>query len=96
MQSRLMSLIEALANVVVGFWLAVIAQMLVIPLFGLSVSFGQNLAIATLFTGVSLIVSVGSGLRRGFRFPFDADRIRRRRSASPVVTSSRAVARPAG
>ena len=64
MQSRLMSLIEALANVVVGFWLAVIAQMLVLPLFGLSVSFGQNLAIATLFTGVSLIR--GYVLRRLF------------------------------
>ncbi len=37
MQSRLMSLIEALANVVVGFWLAVFAQMIVFPLFGLPV-----------------------------------------------------------
>ena len=64
MQSRLMSLIEALANVVVGFWLAVIAQLLVFPLFGLSVSFGQNLAIATLFTGVSLMR--GYVLRRVF------------------------------
>ena len=64
MQSRLMSLIEALANVVVGFWLAVIAQLLVFPLFGLSVSFGQNLAIATLFTGISLMR--GYVLRRLF------------------------------
>ncbi len=64
MQSRLMSLIEALANVVVGFWLAVIAQLVVFPLFGLSVSFGQNLAIATLFTGVSLMR--GYVLRRLF------------------------------
>ncbi len=64
MQSRLMSLIEALANVVVGFWLAVIAQLLVFPLFGLSVSFGQNLAIATLFTGISLMR--GYALRRLF------------------------------
>ncbi len=31
-------------------WLAVIAQLLVFPLFSLSVSFGQDLAIATLFT----------------------------------------------
>lgn len=64
MQSRLMSLIEALANVVVGFWLAVIAQLVVFPLFGLAASFGQNLAIATLFTGVSLIR--GYMLRRLF------------------------------
>jgi asparagine N-glycosylation enzyme membrane subunit Stt3 len=59
-----MSLIEALANVVVGFWLAVIAQLLVFPLFSLSVLFGQNLAIATLFTGVSLMR--GYVLRRLF------------------------------
>ena len=64
MQSRLMSLIEALANVVVGFWLAVLAQMIVFPLFGLPISFGQNLAIATLFTGVSLVR--GYVLRRLF------------------------------
>ena len=64
MQSRLMSLLEALTNVVVGFWLAVIVQILVFPLFGLSVSFGQNLAIATLFTGVSLMR--GYVLRRLF------------------------------
>jgi hypothetical protein len=64
MQSRLMSLIEALTNVVVGFWLAVIAQIIVFPLFDLPVSFGQNLAIATLFTGVSLMR--GYVLRRLF------------------------------
>ena len=38
-------------------------------------------------------VSVGSGLRLRFRFPLDGDRIRRRRSASPVAASSRAAAR---
>lgn len=64
MQSRLMSFIEALANVVVGFWLAVIAQLIVFPLFGLSVSFGQHLGLATLFTGVSLMR--GYVLRRLF------------------------------
>ena len=34
-QSRLMSLVEALANVVVGYALAVWVQVLVFPLFGL-------------------------------------------------------------
>jgi len=64
MQSHLLSFIEALTNVVVGFWLAVIVQIFVFSLFGLSVSFGQNLAIATLFTGVSLMR--GYVLRRLF------------------------------
>jgi len=34
-QSRLMSLIEAVANVAVGYGVAVIAQILVFPVFGL-------------------------------------------------------------
>ena len=43
MQSRMMSMIEAIVNVLVGFWIAVFAQMLVLPLFGLHASFSQNL-----------------------------------------------------
>ncbi len=34
-QSRLMSLVEAVANVAVGYGVAVLTQMLVFPLFGL-------------------------------------------------------------
>ena len=34
-QSRLMSLVEAVANVIVGYGVAVLTQMLVFPLFGL-------------------------------------------------------------
>ena len=44
-QSRLMSLVEAVANVVVGYGVAVVTQMLVFPLFGLATTLGQNLAI---------------------------------------------------
>jgi hypothetical protein len=45
-----MSLIEAIANVAVGFGVAVIMQMLVFPVFGLEASLSQNLAIGCIFT----------------------------------------------
>ena len=64
MQSRLMSLIEAATNIVVGYGLAVLTQVLVFPLFGLSVSLGENLSIGAVFTVVSLVRSFA--LRRIF------------------------------
>lgn len=63
-QSRRMSLIEAIANVAVGFALAVAAQILVFPWFGLHASLGENLTIGALFTGISLLRSYA--LRRLF------------------------------
>ncbi|MFM8808331.1 MAG: hypothetical protein ACKOJB_05400, partial [Chthoniobacterales bacterium] len=57
MQSRTMSLIEALANVLVGYGVAVTTQAVVFPLFGLHASLDQNLAIGLIFTGVSLVRS---------------------------------------
>ena len=50
-QSRLMSIVEALANVVVGYLLAVAVQLLVFPLFGLATTLGQNVALGGIFTG---------------------------------------------
>ena len=49
-----MSLVEAIANVVVGFAVALLTQILVFPLFGLQVSLPENLAIGLLFTTVSI------------------------------------------
>ncbi len=57
MQSRTMSLIEALANVLVGYGVAVTTQTVVFPLFGLHASLDQNLAIGLIFTVVSLVRS---------------------------------------
>jgi hypothetical protein len=57
MQSRVMSLVEAVANVVVGFGVAVLTQMLVFPLLGLQASLDQNLGIGAIFTVVSLVRS---------------------------------------
>ena len=63
-QSRLMSLVEALANVMVGYGVAVLTQMLVFPLFGLRTTVPENLAIGAIFTVVSLARSYA--LRRTF------------------------------
>jgi hypothetical protein len=63
-QSRLMSLLEAAANVTVGYGVAVLTQLAVFPLFGLGPSVRENLAIGGIFTMVSLIRSYS--LRRFF------------------------------
>jgi hypothetical protein len=53
-QSRLMSLVEALANVIVGYGVAVVTQMLIFPIFGLQTTLAQNLKMGAVFTIVSL------------------------------------------
>ncbi len=63
-QSRLMSLIEAVANVVVGYGLAVLTQVLAFPAFGLHVTLSQNLQLAALFSAISVLRSYV--LRRAF------------------------------
>jgi hypothetical protein len=63
-QSRHMSLIEAVTNVVVGYVLAVATQIVVFPWFGLQASLGENLAIGLAFTSISLVR--GYALRRLF------------------------------
>jgi hypothetical protein len=63
-QSREMSLVEAMTNVVAGYGLAIMTQSIVFPMFGLWMSMGQNLVIGAIFTAVSIIRSYG--LRRLF------------------------------
>lgn len=63
-QSRLMSLVESLANVLVGYGVAVVTQMAVFPLFGLAVTVTENLLIGLIFTAVSIVRSYA--LRRSF------------------------------
>ena len=53
-QSRLMSLVESVANVIVGYGVAVVTQILILPVFGLQTTLGQNLAMGGVFTIVSL------------------------------------------
>jgi hypothetical protein len=67
MQSRAMSLVEAVANVAVGYCVAVATQMIVFPWFGLRATLGQNLGLGLVFTVVSLVRSYA--LRRLFNTP---------------------------
>ncbi|MDT8854836.1 hypothetical protein RNZ50_07350 [Paracoccaceae bacterium Fryx2] len=53
-QSRTMSLVEAVANVVVGYGVAVITQILIFPVFGLQTTLAQNLKMGLVFTSVSI------------------------------------------
>jgi hypothetical protein len=53
-QTRLMSLVEAIANVVVGYGIAVLTQLIVFPWFGLPARVGDALALGAIFTCVSI------------------------------------------
>ena len=79
-QSRLLSLVESLANVLVGYGVAVVTQMLVFPLFGLAVTVTENLLIGLIFTAVSIVRSYA--LRRGF----EALRVRQSAMASSTIS----------
>jgi len=63
-QSRLMSLVESVANVIVGYGVAVVTQILIFPIFGLHTTLAQNMAIGAAFTLVSIARSFA--LRRLF------------------------------
>lgn len=63
-QTRAMSLVEAVANVAVGYGVAVVTQILIFPVFGLHTTLAQNLKIGALFTVVSIARSFA--LRRLF------------------------------
>jgi uncharacterized protein (DUF2062 family) len=63
-QSRLMSVVESVTNVAVGYGVAVGTQMAVFPFFGIEASLSDNLAIGAIFTVVSLVRSYA--LRRLF------------------------------
>ena len=56
-QSRGMSLIEAVTNVVAGFAVAVGVQLAVFPLFGIEAALSDALGIGAIFTVVSILRS---------------------------------------
>lgn len=64
MQSKRGSLTEAIANVAIGYLVAVAANAVILPAFGLHASAAQNMGIALAFTAVSLVRSYA--LRRLF------------------------------
>jgi hypothetical protein len=56
-QSKRMSLIEAVTNIVIGFWISVAANYVIMPWFGYNVSVSESIWIAVAFTFVSLVRS---------------------------------------
>ncbi|WP_412842093.1 hypothetical protein [Cereibacter johrii] len=81
-QSRIMSLVESVANVIVGYGVAVVTQILIFPVFGLHTTLAQNLKIGAVFTVVSIARSYV--LRR----LFEAVRVGYYGSSSIVVRNS--------
>lgn len=57
MQTKTHSLIESLANVAVGYLVAVASQVAIFPLFGIHVPLRSNLTIGLWFTGISIVRS---------------------------------------
>lgn len=53
-QTRLMSLVESIANVIIGYGVAVATQILIFPAFGLHTTLTQNLKMGLIFTGISI------------------------------------------
>jgi hypothetical protein len=74
-QSRFMSLVESIANIAVGYMLALATQLVVFPLFGITATLPEHLAIGAAFTSVSVLRSYM--LRR----LFEAWRVRHERLA---------------
>ena len=56
-QSRTMSAVESVANVVIGYGVALTTQVIVFGLLEIPVSLEQNLWIGGIFTAVSLVRS---------------------------------------
>jgi hypothetical protein len=53
-QSRVMSLVESLANIAVGFGLSILCQALVLPALGVAIPWTANLLFAVFMTAVSI------------------------------------------
>ena len=63
-QSHRMSMVEAAANVVIGYGIAVATQVVVFPIFGIHITLADDLRIGLVFAVVSL--ARGFILRRVF------------------------------
>lgn len=65
-QSRAMSLVESIANVLAGFGVAVATRIAIFPLFGLRTTLAGNLAMGAIFTVVSIGRTACEGSSSGF------------------------------
>ena len=55
MQSKKESFIETLTNVVIGWFISFIANMLVLPLFGYNINLTDCILISIIFTIISIV-----------------------------------------
>jgi hypothetical protein len=53
-QTRLGSLIEVSINILIGFWINFVANLVVLPLFGLNVTIADNFLIGFIYTFISV------------------------------------------
>lgn len=53
-QSRLWSFLEANANVVIGFAINYVANLVILPLYGFAIRPGQAFSMGLVYTGISL------------------------------------------
>lgn len=56
-QSRRQSAVESVANVAIGYGVAVASQIIILPMFGVHLPLADNLAIGAWFTAISLVRS---------------------------------------
>lgn len=63
-QSSFSSLIESATNILIGYWCAVLAQLIVFPMMGIDIPLDKNLMIGLIFTLISLVRSYV--IRRAF------------------------------
>lgn len=54
-QTKLVSLIEVWTNIFIGYWIALLIQLIVFPMYGMEVSFGDNIGIGLIFTAAALV-----------------------------------------
>lgn len=57
MQSRLSSFIESMANVLIGYFVSLLVQLAVYPLYGATFTFRQNVEIGLIFMVVAIVRS---------------------------------------
>lgn len=66
MQTKLYSLLESVANILIGSIVALLSQLVIFPLFSIHISIQANIEITLWFTLISIIRSYF--VRRGFNW----------------------------
>lgn len=57
MQTKLMSFLESLINIFIGYFVCIILQIIIFPYFGIKISVEKNFIISGIFTIFSIIRS---------------------------------------